>query len=750
MSHTAECCLLVLFESKDWPAWSAGAVAHDESARRNANRDAAWLRQELASTKQYLQSIVDEQEAASQELRAAHEEVLSSNEELQSTNEELETTKEELQSANEELTTVNEQFLTRNRELDALTDDLSNFISSADLPMVTVGRDLRIRRLTPAAQRAFNLLPTDVGRSLEHIKFSLAVDDIGGIIDQVISSVQPWEREVRDRDGRWWLLRVLPFRTADNRIDGATIVAVDIDLIRRSHELIEARDYALAIVQAVREPLVVLDADCRVGMANDAFYALVGETADQIEGKHLWDTAAASGATPQLRQTLKDACAGKHAARRPRDRAVRPGPHPARWSSIRRLDRAQRAAGHSCSWPSKTSPTRARPRRCASTPKRCACSTSARTSSSASWRTSCGTRWRRCASRSNCCGAPTASRPRSRGRGRCSTARSPTWSGSSTICSTCRGSRRAKSSCARSGSSWRTLVNAAVELCRPAIDAARHTLDRLAARRGGHARCRSGPADAGPGEPAEQRGQVHAAGRSHLADRRNDGRARRSRTRSGSASATPASGSPEELLPKIFDMFMQGDVSLERTRAGLGVGLTLVRIWWRCTAARSTPAATARARAASSPSRLPIDPQAQPARQPTTPAPTPPARPLRILVADDNDDGREMLGYLLTAEGHTVALARDGPAAIETAASFHPDVAILDIGMPGMNGYAVARTLRQQPRGARARAGRARPGWASRKTRPARRRPASIAISPSRWTSTTSAPISRRWQARIP
>ena len=224
--------------------------------------------------KQYLQSIVDDQDAASQELRAAHEEVLSSNEELQSTNEELETTKEELQSANEELTTVNEQFVSRNRELDALTDDLSNFISSADLPMVTVGRDLRVRRLTPAAQKAFNLLPTDVGRSLEHIKFSLAVDDIAAIIDEVIASVQPWERDVRDRDGRWWVLRVLPFRTADNRIDGATIVAVDIDLIRQSHELMEARDAALAIVQAVREPLVVLDADCRVGLANDAFYAL--------------------------------------------------------------------------------------------------------------------------------------------------------------------------------------------------------------------------------------------------------------------------------------------------------------------------------------------------------------------------------------------------------------------------------------------------------------------------------------------
>ncbi len=109
------------------------------------------------------------------------------------------------------------------------------------------------------------------------------------------------------------MLRVLPFRTGDNRIDGATIVAVDIDLIRRSHELIEARDDALAIVQAVREPLVILDADCRVAMANDAFYALLGETAGQIEGKPIWETGRGIWTIGEFRQALKDACAGKAA-----------------------------------------------------------------------------------------------------------------------------------------------------------------------------------------------------------------------------------------------------------------------------------------------------------------------------------------------------------------------------------------------------------------------------------------------------
>ena len=307
----------MLFESKDWPAWSAGALAQDDGLATHADRDAAWLRQELASTKQYLQSIVDEQEAASQELRAAHEEVLSSNEELQSTNEELETTKEELQSANEELTTVNEQFLSRNRELDALTDDLSNFISSADLPMVTVGRDLRVRRLTPAAQKAFNLLPTDVGRSLEHIKFSLAVDGIGAIIDQVIASVQPWEREVRDRDGRWWLLRVLPFRTGDNRIDGATIVAVDIDLVRQSHELHggarrRAGDRAGGARAARRAGRRL---PRRPGERRVLRAARRDGGADRGQA-HLGHRRTASGASPELRQRVAGRVCGQAADRR--------------------------------------------------------------------------------------------------------------------------------------------------------------------------------------------------------------------------------------------------------------------------------------------------------------------------------------------------------------------------------------------------------------------------------------------------
>jgi CheY-like chemotaxis protein len=155
-------------------------------------------------------------------------------------------------------------------------------------------------------------------------------------------------------------------------------------------------------------------------------------------------------------------------------------------------------------------------------------------------------------------------------------------------------------------------------------------------------------------------------------------------------------GIPREVLPKIFDMFMQGDVSLERSRAGLGVGLTLVRSLVALHGGTVDVRSDGEGSGSEFTVSLPLDPHAQPGRGASdVVADAPVVRPLRILVADDNDDGRDMLVYLLTAEGHTVAQAADGRAAVETAGTFRPDVVILDIGMPGMNGYTVAETLRK-------------------------------------------------------
>ncbi len=187
------------------------------------------LRQELAASKEYLQSVVEQHETANEELRSANEEIQSSNEELQSTNEELETAKEELQSTNEELNTVNEELQVRNMQLAQVGNDLTNLLSNVNIPIIMVGNDLRIRRFTPVTQRVLNLIPTDIGRPISDINLNLDIPRLDRLLLDVMESLAPQTLQVKDSTGRPYSLRVRPYRTEDNRIDGAVIVLVDLD-----------------------------------------------------------------------------------------------------------------------------------------------------------------------------------------------------------------------------------------------------------------------------------------------------------------------------------------------------------------------------------------------------------------------------------------------------------------------------------------------------------------------------------------
>jgi len=187
------------------------------------------LEQELAATKEYLQSVIETQEVTNEELQSANEEILSSNEELQSTNEELETAKEELQSANEELTTVNDELRNRNLEITQVNNDLTNLLASIDVAVVMVGSDLTIRRFTPAAQKFLSLIPSDVGRPLLNINPTVEIPEFQAKVLQVMSNLRPVEKELRDRTGGRYQLRVLPYRTTDNKIDGAVITFIGIN-----------------------------------------------------------------------------------------------------------------------------------------------------------------------------------------------------------------------------------------------------------------------------------------------------------------------------------------------------------------------------------------------------------------------------------------------------------------------------------------------------------------------------------------
>jgi len=192
-------------------------------------REIAELRRDLAASKESLQAIIEEQEATNEELRSANEEIESSNEELQSTNEELETAKEELQSTNEELTTLNEELSNRNLEVMQMNSDLNNLLSSIQLPIVMVDNDLLVRRATPAARSAFNVLQSDIGRPITDFKSNVDVPDLTSLLREVIETLAMRERRVTDTKGRQYLLRVRPYRTTENKIDGAVITLVDIN-----------------------------------------------------------------------------------------------------------------------------------------------------------------------------------------------------------------------------------------------------------------------------------------------------------------------------------------------------------------------------------------------------------------------------------------------------------------------------------------------------------------------------------------
>jgi two-component system CheB/CheR fusion protein len=181
------------------------------------------LRQELAATREYLQSIIESQEGTNEELQSANEEIQSGNEELQSTNEELQTSKEELESANEELHTVNEEMQHRNELLTQLNNDLTNLLYSVSLPIVMVGSDLSVRRFTPQAAAMLGLTSSDIGRPIPRLRLKLDMGSLEQNMLDVIQQVQSQQLQVQDNEGKWCVLRIVPYRTMDNRIDGVVL-----------------------------------------------------------------------------------------------------------------------------------------------------------------------------------------------------------------------------------------------------------------------------------------------------------------------------------------------------------------------------------------------------------------------------------------------------------------------------------------------------------------------------------------------
>ena len=268
--------------------------------REKSSREFLKLKQEVADTKDALNSAIESEDAIKEEFQSANEEILSSNEELQSTNEELETSKEELQSANEELSTLNEELRNHNVDLGGLTNDLSNLLDAIRIPIVFVGADLRIRRFTPSATDIFRLLPSDVGRPITDIKHGFDVPDLSKLIEHTVASLATTEREVQDTNGRWRSLEIRPYRTADNRIEGAILTLPDIDRLKHTEQ------YLKQIIDNIPNPLLVLDSELKIVMANHNFCTTFHVSQADTAGQLLYRLGNEQWNIPRLRELLEE------------------------------------------------------------------------------------------------------------------------------------------------------------------------------------------------------------------------------------------------------------------------------------------------------------------------------------------------------------------------------------------------------------------------------------------------------------
>ena len=285
----------------------ADKAAAQKGAPASLKKDKSGLKRELELTKQRLQRTIEELQTSNEELKSTNEELQSTNEELQSTNEELETTKEELQSLNEELVTVNTEL---QGKLDALAeahDDLQNLLNSTEVATIFLDNELRIKRFTSEAKRVSNLIVSDVGRPLSDIVSKLTDDRLVEEAQAVLQTLVVKERDVQTADGSWFYMRILPYRTSKNTIDGLVLTFLDVTKMKEAERVVEAsRGMAASIVETVREPLLVLDDQLRVVSTNQAFYRTFHVTPREVEQQLLYHLCNGAWNLPPLRRLLEE------------------------------------------------------------------------------------------------------------------------------------------------------------------------------------------------------------------------------------------------------------------------------------------------------------------------------------------------------------------------------------------------------------------------------------------------------------
>ena len=548
-----------------------------------------------------------------------------------------------------------------------------------------LGRDLRLRRFTPAAEKAFNLRQADIGRPLADIRFSFDVPNLEALAHEAHETMQVREQEVRDREGRWHLLRIRSYCTADDRIEGSVVSLLDIDDIKRLEQRTrEAADYAEAIVGTVREPLLVLDGDLRVQSANATFYRTFKVNAEDTENRLLYEVGDGQWDIPELRSLLEEIL--------PRDETVEGyevehdflgiGSRTMLLNASTLRQKEGKTQLILLAIEDVTERQRAQALERADRQKDEFLAMLAHELRNPLAAVS---------SAVELLGAPGGAAHLEMGRkiiGRQTAQLVRLVEDLLDVSRITRGVVSLRKEVLDAA----TVIRRAAETVDPLMEQRRHDLKVCLPKEplwleGDAARLEQVVANllTNSAKYTEPGGRVEVKAK-QLSDTivitvRDNG-----------------IGISADLLPEVFELFSQSDRSADRTAGGLGIGLTLVRSIAELHGGSVEAKSGGLRKGSEFTVHLPAlaeDEKQKPARRRSDRASAFPAR--RILVVDDNQDAALALSHLLEGYGHTVHQAHGGPSSLEAAALRKPHAILLDIGLPGLNGYDVAKRLRQDP-----------------------------------------------------
>jgi two-component system CheB/CheR fusion protein len=635
------------------------------------------LEAELSSTKENLQAAIEELETGNEELQAANEELLSSNEELQSTN-------EELQSVNEELYTVNAEHQRKISELLELSNDMDNLLASTDVGVIFLDAQLNIRKFTPQIAQTFNLVPHDVGRPIETFAHTVHHPELVDDLRRCLGSGERVEREVRDSDGHTFFLRILPYR-AKSPIAGVVLTLIDVTGLKTAEDALFRERYLLdSLLFSVPDAIYFKEVRGKYIRVNHAMAARIGlRDPRDATGKTAFDlldepTAAAQGAS--------DAAVIRAGEARPYVLEKRAGADGSEeWDVVTRLplkDRDERIVGVIGIFRDVSREKHAEEAIQDAVRRRdhflAMLSHELRNPLSAMVTATQLLKLR--ASDPTACQRFVETLERQSGQ----MAR--------LLDDLLEASRVTQNKI--------ELRRQSVDLravAKDAVDAVRGLLESRGIHLAVDMDERAVLVD---GDPARlQQIQVNLLNNAAKYTRRGghvwlavgrDGGDAVVRVRDDGA------GIPKEMLESVFDLFVQSSRTLDRADGGLGVGLTLVRSLIALHGGTVTAVSEGHGKGSELVVRLPL--QTAPTRLPQHATPRlvrpPPVRGSTVVIVEDNEDSCNMLVTYLEGTGFRCQSAPDGPAGLALIRETHPDIALIDVGLPGMDGLDIARSLR--------------------------------------------------------